>query len=86
MSTNKIALITGGSRGLGKNMAIRLAEQGHDVIITYQSNKEAADAVVAEIEAKAGSRLLLYNWMYLISNPCLVFLQEGGVLQSKWGT
>ena len=59
MSTNKIALITGGSRGLGKNMAIRLGEQGHDVIITYNSNKEAADDVVAEIEAKGGQAAAL---------------------------
>lgn len=47
---NKIALITGGSRGLGKNMALRLAGHGHDVIITYNSNKEAADNVISEIE------------------------------------
>lgn len=47
---NKIALVTGGSRGLGKNMALRLAEKGNDVIITYQSQKEAADAVVEEIK------------------------------------
>ena len=41
MSTNnKIALVTGGSRGLGKDMALRLAEKGHDVVITYQSQKE----------------------------------------------
>jgi len=46
---NKIALITGGSRGLGKNMALRLAGHGHDVIITYNSNKEAADNVISEI-------------------------------------
>ena len=45
----KIALVTGGSRGLGKNMALRLAESGVDVIITYHSKKEEADAVVAEI-------------------------------------
>ena len=51
MSSSKIALITGGSRGLGKNMAIRLAEKGFDVIITYQSRKEAADEVVKEIES-----------------------------------
>ena len=48
----KIALVTGGSRGLGRDMAIRLAEKGHDVIITYQSKKEAAELVVAEIEKK----------------------------------
>jgi NAD(P)-dependent dehydrogenase (short-subunit alcohol dehydrogenase family) len=47
---NKIALVTGGSRGLGKNMAISLANKGYDVIITYQSQKQAAEAVVQEIE------------------------------------
>lgn len=47
---NKIALITGGSRGLGKNMAIALAKKGIDVILTYHSNKVEADKVVEEIE------------------------------------
>ncbi len=47
---NKIALITGGSRGLGKNSALRLAEYGADVIITFHRRKEAAAAVVKEIE------------------------------------
>jgi len=49
-SRNKIALITGGSRGLGKNAALRLAEKGIDVILTYRSKKEEADAVVTQIE------------------------------------
>ncbi len=48
---NKIALVTGGSRGLGKNMALRLADKGNDVIITYQSQKDSADAVVQEIKS-----------------------------------
>ena len=48
---NKIALITGGSRGLGKNMALAIAKKGIDVILTYNSNKEAADDVVGEIES-----------------------------------
>jgi NAD(P)-dependent dehydrogenase (short-subunit alcohol dehydrogenase family) len=52
MLTKKIALVTGGSRGLGKNMALRLADYGNDVIITYQSQKESANEVVAEIESK----------------------------------
>lgn len=52
---NKIALVTGGSRGLGRNMAIALAAKGIDVVITYNSNEQAANEVVAEIE-KAGHR------------------------------
>jgi NAD(P)-dependent dehydrogenase (short-subunit alcohol dehydrogenase family) len=51
MAQSKIALITGGSRGLGKNMAIAIAKKGLDVILTYNSQKAEADAVVAEIEA-----------------------------------
>ncbi len=47
---NKIALVTGGSRGLGKDMALRLAEKGLDVIITYNSKPQDAAAVVAQIE------------------------------------
>ncbi|TDW48043.1 NAD(P)-dependent dehydrogenase (short-subunit alcohol dehydrogenase family) [Flavobacterium sp. 270] len=46
----KIALVTGGSRGLGKNMAMAIAKKGLDVIITYNSKKEEADDVVKEIE------------------------------------
>ncbi|MCX2485837.1 SDR family NAD(P)-dependent oxidoreductase [Pedobacter sp. MR2016-24] len=49
-TTNKIVLITGGSRGLGKNMALNLAKEGLDVVLTYHSKKEEALAVVAEIE------------------------------------
>lgn len=48
---NKIALITGGSRGLGKNMAIAIAKKGIDVVFTYNSNKDAADEVVKTIES-----------------------------------
>ncbi|MBS1688705.1 MAG: SDR family oxidoreductase [Bacteroidetes bacterium] len=53
--SNKIALVTGGSRGLGKNAALSLAKKGIDVILTYNSRKEDALAVVAEIE-KLGAK------------------------------
>lgn len=45
----KIALVTGASRGLGKNSALALAKSGVDIIITYASNHAAADEVVKEI-------------------------------------
>ena len=48
----KIALITGGSRGLGKSMALHLADRGCDVAITYRERKDEADSVVQEIAAK----------------------------------
>lgn len=47
----KIALVTGGSRGLGKDSALALAKKGFDVILTYQTKKEMADEVVTAIEA-----------------------------------
>ncbi|PSR55519.1 short-chain dehydrogenase [Adhaeribacter arboris] len=50
-TNNKIALVTGGSRGLGKNMALSLAKKGIDVVLTYNSNQPEADKVVSEIQA-----------------------------------
>ncbi len=46
-----IALITGGSRGLGRNTALHLARKGVDIVLTYNSNRAAAEAVVAEVQA-----------------------------------
>jgi NAD(P)-dependent dehydrogenase (short-subunit alcohol dehydrogenase family) len=50
MKKTKIALITGGSRGLGKNMALSIAKKGLDVVLTYNNNHEKADEVIKEIE------------------------------------
>jgi NAD(P)-dependent dehydrogenase (short-subunit alcohol dehydrogenase family) len=47
----KIAIVTGASRGLGRNTALNIARRGSDVIITYQSREADAQAVVAEIKA-----------------------------------
>lgn len=48
---NKIAIITGGSRGLGRNTAVNLARRGVDVIFTYRSNAAEAESLNREIEA-----------------------------------
>lgn len=47
---NKIALVTGANRGLGKNMALQLAQSGIDVIVVYRNNSEEAEATVDEIK------------------------------------
>ncbi|MCD5364163.1 MULTISPECIES: SDR family NAD(P)-dependent oxidoreductase [Chromobacterium] len=57
--SKKIAVITGGSRGLGKSAALHLARQGVDVVITYQSRAADAEAVVAEIQALGGQAAAL---------------------------
>jgi NAD(P)-dependent dehydrogenase (short-subunit alcohol dehydrogenase family) len=67
--TTKIAMVTGGSRGLGKEMALRLAASGRDVVITYLKEKEKAEEVVADIETMgrkaAALRLDVGNWIQL---------------------
>ena len=56
---SKITLVTGGSRGLGRDSALSIARHGGDVVITYQSRAEDADAVVAEIRALGRSAVAL---------------------------
>jgi len=55
----KVALVTGGSRGIGKAVALRLAEQGAEVVINYVRHRGHADATVAAIKAGGGQCLAL---------------------------
>jgi 3-oxoacyl-[acyl-carrier protein] reductase len=55
MLENKIALVTGASRGIGKQIALTLADEGAYVIVNYNGSKEAADAVVDTIVANGGN-------------------------------
>ena len=52
--TKKIALITGGNRGLGKDMALSLAARGMDIVLTYNSNKAEGEAVADDIRRRGG--------------------------------
>ncbi len=82
----KIALVTGGSRGLGKSAALKLAEDGHDVIITYHSHKEMAEEVVREIEAKGSLAFALpYDSSHFEGLDDFV-KQVSNTLQEKWAT
>jgi NAD(P)-dependent dehydrogenase (short-subunit alcohol dehydrogenase family) len=83
---NKIALVTGGSRGLGKSSAFRLAEKGSDVIITYYRQAEAANAVVKEIErCYHGKAAALQLDVGNVASFELFFLKLSEVLDNKWG-
>jgi len=59
--TNKIAIITGGSRGLGRNTAINLAKRGVDILFTYRVHQLEAQSLIREVETigrkAAGFRL-----------------------------
>lgn len=56
---SKIAIVTGGSRGLGKNTVLHLAAKGMDVIFTYHSKQAEADAVVAELATQGRKAVAL---------------------------
>ncbi|MEQ9672945.1 MAG: SDR family oxidoreductase [Roseovarius indicus] len=57
--TDKITFITGGSRGLGRSMALKLAQQGIGVVFTYAGNAQAAEQTLADIAAQGGTAAAL---------------------------
>ena len=85
-NTQKIALVTGSSRGLGKNTALTLAQKGVDVIVTYHSSKIEANEVVSEIIAMGRKAVALQ----LDSSKTQTFdgfvSQINRVLQDIWQT
>jgi len=54
---DRVAIVTGGSRGIGRCIALELARRGASVVVNYRSNADAAAAVVAEIEASGGTAI-----------------------------
>jgi NAD(P)-dependent dehydrogenase (short-subunit alcohol dehydrogenase family) len=55
----KIALVTGGSRGLGRSIALNLAQKGYSIILTYKSLKTGADETIREIQQQGGKAIAL---------------------------
>ena len=56
---NKVALVTGSSRGIGKKIAIELAKKGYDIVINYNRSKSAAQETAAEIEQLGRKTLIV---------------------------
>lgn len=80
----KIAIVTGASRGLGKNTALSLAKKGHDVIITYHSKIAEANAVVSEIE-QLGQKAVVLQLNVADSKSFASFAdQVKNALKQKW--
>ena len=82
----KIALVTGGSRGLGKDMAINIAKKGIDVIITYRSKETEALEVVKEIESIGQKAIALHLDMSLFASLDTFVNTVKETLKIKWNT
>lgn len=82
----KIALVTGGSRGLGKDMALSLAKKGINVVLTYNTNQDAAKAVVADIEQMGQQAAAVPLDMGNIGSLSDFMEQLRTTLQTHWQT
>lgn len=79
--TGKKALVTGGSRGIGRGIALALAEQGAAVAVNYRSNTEEAEKVVAEIKAKGREAFAVQADVSDLEAVVSLF----GEVKSRWG-
>ncbi len=85
MSTDiKIALVTGGSRGLGKDMATSIAKKGIDVILTYRTNEAEANQTVKDIEALGQKAIALQLDMSDFESLETFVQQVITTLQANW--
>jgi NAD(P)-dependent dehydrogenase (short-subunit alcohol dehydrogenase family) len=83
---NKIALVTGGSRGLGKDMALSLAKKGVDVIITYNTNKSEAENVISTLDKMGRRGHALQFDASKIRNIDILVNAVSGALKANWNT
>lgn len=75
MAENKIAVVTGGSRGIGRACAIELAKSGYDIALTYAGNEEAANSTVEEIK-KMGVNAKKYKFDVSNKNECSSAIEQ----------
>jgi len=84
MESRKIVLVTGGSRGLGKDMAVQLAKKGMDLIITYRGNKKGAEDTVQQVKGYGGKAVALSLDMSDLSSLDAFVSEINGTLQKEW--
>ncbi|HEY9321823.1 MAG TPA: SDR family NAD(P)-dependent oxidoreductase, partial [Achromobacter sp.] len=80
-----ISLVTGASRGLGRNTALSIARHGGDVIITYRSDRDSADAVVADIAALGRKAIALQLDTNNVASFAGFVAALREALSSNWG-
>ena len=80
-----ISLVTGASRGLGRNTAVSIARHGGDVILTYRSGADQAKAVVAEIEALGRKAVALQLDVGEVGSFAAFVARVRSALQQTWG-
>lgn len=86
MTTQKIALVTGGSRGIGKEIAIKLAEKGIGVLLTYNNNPAEAEKTVAAITSLGQKAIALPLNTADTSGFDDFFLKANSALKTVFGT
>ena len=85
LPSNKVALVTGGSRGIGKDIALSLAKMGVGIVLTYQSNKMEGDRVAKEIRASGGLAVALHLDVAVTSTFDSFLDQLKGILPEMFG-
>jgi NAD(P)-dependent dehydrogenase (short-subunit alcohol dehydrogenase family) len=81
----KIALVTGGNRGIGKDIALSLAKLGIGVVLTYHTNKTEADGVVEEIRASGGAAVAVQLDVSITSSFDMFLDQLKATLRETFG-
>ncbi|MGN6209162.1 SDR family NAD(P)-dependent oxidoreductase [Asticcacaulis sp.] len=83
--TNKIALITGGSRGLGRNMAHHLAAKGTGILFTYRERRDEADSLIEELKLMGRKAVALPLDTGVSASFPAFAAQVKDALQTRWG-